>query len=229
MFELVLNRLYTYVNDSTLLAVVRKPGYRPAIAASPNRDLARFRSSTITGAWYWILTPLRRYSWVDPGLRSLPIVNWSCLGFLSEQTFILSVKFDSKLAFEDHVPAIASRVYQRIGILSLVKRIFADTSVLLRCYSAFVLTILEYCSPVWGQLLNVTFRFSSARCIRCPGVVLIRVSCRCVIGGVLLGLVCCTWLIRTLITVCSASFHQLILEFDIFELRWQFIHWSLEY
>ena len=31
----------------------------------------------------------------------------------------------------------------------------------------------------------------------------------------LLGLVCCTRLIRTLITVCSASFHLLPLEFDI--------------
>ena len=44
-----------------------------------------------------------------------------------------------------------------------------------------------------------------------------------------LGLVCCTRLIRTLITVCSASFHLLQLEFDILELRPQLIHWSLKY
>ena len=64
---------------------------------------------------------------------------------------ILGVKFDSKLTFEDHVRGIVSRISQRIGILRLVKRIFVDTSVLLRCYFAFVLQILEYCSPWWGS------------------------------------------------------------------------------
>ena len=58
---------------------------------------------------------------------------------------ILGVKFDSRLTFEDHVRRIVSRVSQRIGILRLVKRVFVDTSVLLRCYYAFVLLILEYC------------------------------------------------------------------------------------
>ena len=61
---------------------------------------------------------------------------------------ILGVKFDSRLTYEDHVHGIVSRVSQRIGILRLVKRIFVDTSVLLRCYYGFVLPILKYCSPV---------------------------------------------------------------------------------
>ena len=61
---------------------------------------------------------------------------------------ILGVKFDSKLTFEDHLPGIVSRVSQRIGLLRLVKCIFVDTSVLLRCYSEFILPILEYCFPV---------------------------------------------------------------------------------
>ena len=38
MFELVENRLYGYADDSTLLAVVRKPADRPAVAASLNRE-----------------------------------------------------------------------------------------------------------------------------------------------------------------------------------------------
>ena len=37
MFELVESRLYAYADDSTLLAVVRKPADRPAVAASLNR------------------------------------------------------------------------------------------------------------------------------------------------------------------------------------------------
>ena len=43
MFELVKNRLYAYADDSTLLAVVRKPADRHAVAASRNRDLARIQ------------------------------------------------------------------------------------------------------------------------------------------------------------------------------------------
>ena len=61
---------------------------------------------------------------------------------------IIGVRFDSRLTFENHVRGIVSRVSQRIVILRLVKRVFVDTSVLLRCYYAFVLRILEYCSPV---------------------------------------------------------------------------------
>ena len=64
---------------------------------------------------------------------------------------IPGVQFDSKLTFEDHVRGIVFRVSQRISILRLVKRIFVDSSLLLRCYFAFVLPIIEYCFPVWGS------------------------------------------------------------------------------
>ena len=77
----------------------------------------------------------------------------------------LGVKFASKLTVEDHVRGSVSRVSQRICILRLMKRVFVDTSVVLRCYFAFGLPIFEYCSPVWGLLLNVIFSFSSAWCI----------------------------------------------------------------
>ena len=60
------------------------------------------------------------------------------------------MKFDSKLTFDD-VRGIVSRVSQRIFILRLVKRIFVDTSVLLRFCFAFVLSFLEYCFSVWGS------------------------------------------------------------------------------
>ena len=63
---------------------------------------------------------------------------------------ILGMKFGGKLTFEDNVRGITSRVSQRIDILRLVKHIFVD-SVLPCCYFAFVLPIIEYCSPVWGS------------------------------------------------------------------------------
>ena len=70
----------------------------------------------------------------------------------------LGVKFDSKLTFGDDACGIWFPVPLRIGILSLVKRIFVDTSLLLRCYFAFVFPILEYCYPVWGSAArNVIF------------------------------------------------------------------------
>ena len=43
MFELVENRLFAYADDSTLLAVVRKPADRPAVLESIDRDLARIQ------------------------------------------------------------------------------------------------------------------------------------------------------------------------------------------
>ena len=54
----------------------------------------------------------------------------------------------------------------------------------------------------------------------------LRVSFCCVVDEMLLGWICCTRLILTQITVCSASFHLLLLEFDILELQPQLIHCS---
>ena len=78
-----------------------------------------------------------------------------------------------------------------------------------------------------GSAANVTLSLLSARCSRWPGFVLIGVYF--VIDVVWLGLVCCAQLIRTRITVSPASFHLLLLEFVIPELRSQLINWSLKY
>ena len=43
MCELVEYRLVAYADDSTILAVVRKPENGPAVAASLNRELARIQ------------------------------------------------------------------------------------------------------------------------------------------------------------------------------------------
>ena len=139
------------------------------------------------------------------------------------------MKFDSKLTFEDHVRGIVS-----VSLRELVFwewwNVYLWTPL---CYFVAILHLFFQSLSIvlrYGcQLLNVTFRFSSARCIRLPGFTMIGVSCRCVIDVVWLGLVCCTRLIRTLVSVCSGSFHLLLLEFDILELRPQLIHWSLKY
>ena len=55
MFELVENRLFSYAYDCTLLAVVRKPADRSAVAASLNRDLVRIEQWC--NHWCMILNP----------------------------------------------------------------------------------------------------------------------------------------------------------------------------
>ena len=55
MFELLENRLYAYAHDSTLLTVVPKPAYRPAVTASLNTDLARIQEWC--NRWCMILNP----------------------------------------------------------------------------------------------------------------------------------------------------------------------------
>ena len=56
MFELVVNRLFAYADDSTLLAVLRKPEDRSAIDASLNRGLARIQKWC--NHWCMMLNPI---------------------------------------------------------------------------------------------------------------------------------------------------------------------------
>ena len=127
MFELVENKLYAYADYSTLLAVVHKPADRPAVAASLNRDLDRIQEWY--NYWCMILNPNKtkalvfsRCRTVNPPHGDLVLSVVSIWG--SSNLHIFGVKFDSRLAFEDHVHGIVSCVFQRIGILRLVKRVF---------------------------------------------------------------------------------------------------------
>ena len=125
---------------------------------------------------------------------------------------ILGVKFDNKLTFDDHVRGIVFRVSHRIGILRLVKRIFLDTSLLLRYYSAFVLPVLEYCSPAWESAAECHLQllehhvYSVARL--CPDQSFLSLCHRYRVAGLCM---LSTRFTQTLITVCSASLHLLLL------------------
>ena len=111
-------------------------------AASPNRDLVSIQECCIH--WCTILNPNKTTAFVVTSSRteSTPVVTWSWLGFPSAliQTLIFWCEV-----------VVLSLLSQRIDTLMLVKRVFVDTSVLLRSYYAFVLPILEYCSSVWGS------------------------------------------------------------------------------
>ena len=156
--------------------------------------------------------------WASP---NLDILAWS-LTESSPLTTILRCIVQRSYSY--CLPCLSENWYFEVGATFI-----CDTSVL-RCCFAFVLPILEYSYLVWGgSAAECTLSFLSAKCNRWAGFVLIRVSRSCVIDVMLLGCVCYTSLIRTLVTVCSESFHLLLLEFDRAELRLQLIHWSLKY
>ena len=69
-------------------------------------------------------------------------------------------------------------VSRRIGILRLVKRVFVDTSVLLRCYYAFILQILEYYSPAWGSAAECHLQLLERQVYSVASFALIKLSCR---------------------------------------------------
>ena len=72
-----------------------------------------------------------------------------------------------------------------------------------------------------GLLLYFIFSYSSAKCFRWPGFAFIRLYCSCAIDFMLLHSVCFSRLNRTRIIVFSVSFHLLLSDFDISELRLQ--------
>ena len=62
---------------------------------------------------------------------------------------ILGVIIDSKLSFEKQVRAIAASASMRVGILRKTMSVFRDVTVVAKCFWAFILPVLEYCSPFW--------------------------------------------------------------------------------
>ena len=110
------------------------------------------------------------------------------------------------------------------GSLRLVKLVFVDNSLLLRCYYAFVLPILEYCSPVWGSAAECHLQFLERQAYF-GGQALSRSEFLSLCHRRRVAELSMLYKVNsTLTTVCSASFHFLLLEFDILELRPQLIH-----
>ena len=109
---------------------------------------------------------ISRFKTVNPPYGDLVLSGVSICA--SHNLDILDMKCNSRVTFEDHVRFIVSRVSQRIDILKLVTCVSMDTSVLLRYYNAFVLPILEYCSPVWGFVAECHLQLKNNS--RAPGV-----------------------------------------------------------
>ena len=67
----------------------------------------------------------------------------------SDDLVILGVTFDSKMTFEKHLSSVCRAASQRLGILRKSWQVFHDRLLFGRCFSGFVLPVLEYRSAVW--------------------------------------------------------------------------------
>ena len=67
---------------------------------------------------------------------------------------MLGVSFDSKLTFEKHLRSVSRAASQRLSILRKSWQAFHDRLLIGRCFSDFVLPVLEYCSAVWCSAAN---------------------------------------------------------------------------
>ena len=149
LFEHVENMLYAHADNSTSVAVVRKPADRPAVASSLNRDLASIQE--LCNHWCGILNPYKTKTLVVSRSRTMNPPHGdlvlSAVSICADPNLgILGVKSESRLTLPRRkcscycLPCLSKNRYFEVG----------NTSVLLRCHYALVLLILEYCS-VWGS------------------------------------------------------------------------------
>ena len=76
----------------------------------------------------------------------------------SDVLVILGVTFDSKMTFEKHLRSVSRVASQRLDILRKSWQVFHDRSLLGRCFTGFVLPVLEYCCDVWCSAADTHLR-----------------------------------------------------------------------
>ena len=150
--RLLQNELVAYADDSTLLCRIPHPRNRSSVAASLNDDLAV--NGDWSSRWGMLVNPSKMRWMLISGSRTVEplfpdlLIDGSVVEMFSELK-ILGVILDSKLTFEKQVRAIAASASMRIGILRKAMSVFRDVAVVAKYFWAFILPVLEYCSPVW--------------------------------------------------------------------------------
>ena len=147
LFSIVENKLYGYVDDSTLVAVVPSPGERVAVSESMNCDLNGV--SVWCNLWGMKLNVSKsktmivcRSRTVHPQLKSLTLDGTVLKE--SADLVILGVTFDAKMTFEKHQRSVSRATAQMLGIMRKSWQVFHDRSLLLRSFWSFVLPVMEY-------------------------------------------------------------------------------------
>ena len=145
--RLLQNEMVGYADDSTLLCRISHPRDRSSVAASLNGDLAVI--SDWCSKWGMLVNPSKTRGMLIS--RSLTVellfpdlvIDGSVVEMVSELK-ILGVILDSKLTFEKQVRAIAAT-----AMLRKTMSVFRDVAIVAKCFWAFILPVLEYCSLVW--------------------------------------------------------------------------------
>ena len=148
--RLLQNELVGYADDSPLLCRIPHPRDRSSVAASLNDDLAVI--SDWCSRWGMLVNPSKTRGMlisrtVEPLFPDF-VIDGSVVEMVSEFK-ILGVILDSKLTLEKQVREIAASASMRVDILRKTMSVFRDVAIVAKCFWAFILPVLEYCSPVW--------------------------------------------------------------------------------
>ena len=217
---MVENRLYAYADDCTLLAIVRKPADIHGVTASLNMDLDRMQEWC--NHWCMMLKPNKNKAFVVCRPRTLNTPHGDLI------VCGVSIRTSHNIDILGMKLTVSSSSKTMCVVLFLVSlkelafcvwwNVYMWIPVLFRWYYAFVLPILEYCSPVWGSAAECHLQLLGCKVYSVDiGFALIKVSCCCVIDVMLLYYVCCE------LHFCFSQ------SSTVDELRPQLIHWSLKY
>ena len=159
--RLLQNELVGYADDSTLLCRIPHPRDRSCVAASFNDDLAVV--SDWCSSWGMLVNPSKTRGMLISRSRTVEllfpdlVIDGSVVEMVTELK-ILGVILDSKLTFEKQFGTIAATASIRVGILRKTKSVFRDVAIVAKCFWAFILPVVEYCSPFWMSAALLTCR-----------------------------------------------------------------------
>ena len=157
IFSILENKLISYADDSTLMAVVPSPGVRVVVSESLIRDLGRV--SEWCDFWRMKLNACKTKTMIVTRpctihLQSPPLTIGGTVLKKSDDLVILGVTFDSKMTFENHLRSVSRAASLKFGILRKSWRVFHDRSLRGKFFLGFVLPVLQYCSPVWCSAVD---------------------------------------------------------------------------
>ena len=135
LFSILENKLIGYADDSTLIAVMKSPGIRVAVAESLSRYLVKV--SEWCDLWRMKLNASKTNTMIVSRSRTLrPQSPALTLGGTvlkeSDDLVILGVTFDSKMTFVKHLRSVSRAASQRLDILRKSWQVFHDRMLLVR-------------------------------------------------------------------------------------------------
>ena len=162
LFSILENKLYSYADDSTLIAVVPSPRLRVAVAESLSRD--HVKVSEWCDHWGMKLNASKTKTMIVSGSHRMhPQSPALTIGgtVLKEcdDLVILRVTLDSKMTFEKHLCSVSRAASQRLGILRKFWQVFHDRLLLGRCFRGFTCQFWSTVPPFGARLLIHTLDY----------------------------------------------------------------------